>query len=118
MNVAFPLRVDDQRRTASSSSSAHVREMIEQVLFTRPGERVGRPTFGCNLLALVFENGSDGLGAAAQQMIMGALDQWLGELIEVRAVEVKSEDSLLTVRVSYAVRATAEAEVSEFTQRL
>jgi phage baseplate assembly protein W len=118
MNIAFPLTVDDHGRTASSSDSAHIRDLIEQVLLVRPGERLLRPTFGCNLLGLVFEAGGPGLGAAAQQMVMGALDQWLGQLIEVREVEVQNEDSTLTVRVSYMVRATEQEQVSQFTQRL
>lgn len=118
MHVAFPLTIDDQGQTAASGELPHIRALIEQVLFTRPGERVGRPTFGCNLLGLIFEPEGDGLGAAVRQLVLGALDQWLGELIEVRDVAVQSEDATLTIRVSYGVRGTEQEQVSQFSQRL
>ena len=43
---------------AATSDDDHIRDLIEQVLFTSPGERVMRPDFGAGLLALVFEPNS------------------------------------------------------------
>ena len=54
INIAFPLAFDGTGRTALADRDAHIRQMIEQLLFTEPGERVMRPTFGCALLQLVF----------------------------------------------------------------
>ena len=69
------------------TSDDHIRDLIEQVLFTAPGERVNRPNFGSGLLQLVFAPNSDELAAATQFLVQGALQQWLGDLIQVEGVE-------------------------------
>src|SRR3981081_76517 len=97
----YPYHFDGRRRTAATDSDAHIRDLIEQVLFTAPGERVKRPDFGSGLMQLVFAPNSDELAAATQFLVQGALQQWLGDLIEVEAVEVTSEDSTLRVTVQY-----------------
>ena len=53
-DVDYPLRVDGRGRTAHTAGDEHIRDLIEQVLFTSPNERVMRPDFGAGLLALVF----------------------------------------------------------------
>jgi hypothetical protein len=114
MRVDYPLAIDRSGRTAETGEADHVRDLIEQVLFTAPGERVNRPTFGCGLRQLVFAPNSDALAAAAQVAVHGALQQWLGELIEVEAVEVASSDATLTVLVRYVIRRTRQREVARF----
>jgi len=88
--------------------------MIEQLLFTTPGERVNRPDFGTGLMQLVFAPNSDELAAATQFLVQGALQQWLGELIQVDAVQVQNDDSTLRVVVQYTVRRTQEQQVAQF----
>jgi phage baseplate assembly protein W len=88
--------------------------MIEQVLFTSPGERVNRPAFGSGLLQLVFEPNSNELVATVQFLVQGALQQWLGDLIEVNGVEVTGEDALLKVKVDYTVLKTRESKTAQF----
>jgi hypothetical protein len=114
MNVAFPFHFDGRGRTAESGQDAHIRELIEQVLFTSPGERVNRPTFGCGLAQLVFAPNSDELAAATQYLVQGALQQWLGDLIQVEDVLVENNDSTLRVAVQYVVRRTQQREVARF----
>jgi phage baseplate assembly protein W len=116
MNVAFPLHFDGRGRTAEADLDDHIRELIEQVLFTSPGERVNRPEFGSGLAQLVFAPNSDELASATQFLVQGALQQWLGELIQVDAVRVESEDSSLRVTVEYVVRRSQERRTAEFTQ--
>ena len=111
MNVAYPYRVDDRGRTAEAGSDEHVRQLIELVLFTAPGERVNRPTFGSGLRQLVFAGNSPELAAAVQFMAQGALQQWLGDLIQVEGVEATSEDSTLRVTVRYVVRRSQQRRV-------
>ena len=94
----------------------HIRDLIEQVLFTAPGERVNRPTFGSGLMQLVFEPNSNALASATQQLVQGALQQWLGDLIQVESVEVENDDASLRVTVSYTVRLTQQKQVAEFTK--
>jgi phage baseplate assembly protein W len=118
MALSFPLRIDPRGRSAEVAADAHVREMIEQVLFTVPGERVNRPDFGCGLLQLVFAPNSDALAAAVQTTVQGALQQWLGDLIEVEAVQVEHGDARLQVTVQYLVRRDRERLLATFTRPL
>jgi phage baseplate assembly protein W len=114
MNIDFPLSFDGRGRTAQADDDAHIRDLIEQVLFTSPGERVNRPDFGSGLMQLVFAPNSDELAAATQFLVQGALQQWLGDLIQVDAVQVESEDATLRVNVQYTVRRTGQQQVAQF----
>ena len=114
--VDYPFRFDNRGRTADTTADDHVRNMIEQVLFTSPGERVNRPTFGCGLNQLVFSPNSPELAAATQFLVQGALQQWLGDLIVVDSVQVDSADATLSVTISYAVRRTQTWQTAVFTQ--
>ena len=91
MHIGHPFRVDGGGRTAAESDQDHIRHLIEQVLFTAPGERVNRPDFGTGLMQLVFGAPNDEMLAATQFLIQGSLQQWLGDLIQVEAVEVQSQ---------------------------
>jgi hypothetical protein len=112
--VDFPFHVDGRGRTGETGSSEHVRDLIRQVLFTGPGERVNRPDFGCGLKQLVFMPNSDALAAATQFLVQGALTRWLETVIDVEAVEVRAEDSRLYVTVVYVERTTGERRTDLF----
>ena len=116
ININFPFHFDSRGRTALTGDDDHIRDMIEQFLFTNPGERVNRPDFGSGLLHLVFEPNSPELAAALQTTIQAGLQQWLGDLIEVHALEVTSKDSTLHVVVQYAVRRTGERRTETLDQ--
>ena len=118
MALSFPFRPDARGRSAESLGDAQFRDMIEQVLFTSPGERVNRPDFGCGLLQLVFAPNSDALAAAVKLTASASLQQWLGELIEVRDVDVANDGETLSVTVSYVVRSDDESLVATFTKAL
>jgi Bacteriophage baseplate protein W len=115
MNVDFPFGFGGRGRTRECSEDDHLRDLIEQVLFTSPGERVNRPTFGSGLMQLVFAPNSDTLAAATQLTVQAALQQWLGDRIELRAVEVTNIDATLSVTVKYVSRRTREEKVALFT---
>ena len=114
MNLNFPLEFDHKGRTATTDNDDHIHDLIEQVLFTSPGERVNRPTFGCNLLQLIFAPNCDGLAAATQAAVQGALQQYLAELIQVNAVEINNRDAYLQVTVRYTVLRTQQPVVAQF----
>lgn len=116
MNVDYPYRFDRRGRTAEADDADHIRDLIEQVLFTTPGERVNRPTFGCGLRELVFRPNSLELAATTQFLVQGALQEWLGDVIRVEEVEVNAEDEKLRVTVRYAIRTTQESQVAQFTR--
>lgn len=110
MHVDFPFRVDDRGRVAETGDDDHVRDLVEQVLFTAPGERVNRPTFGSGVLRLVFEPNGAELATATEFLVQSALQQWLAEEVEVQAVDVGHEDAVLRVAVTYRVRSAEQAQ--------
>lgn len=112
--MSFPYAIDQRGRTASASHDKHLRDLIEMVLFTSPGERVNRPTFGCGLLRFLFEPNDPTMAAALEATAHASLQLWLGTLIEVRSVIAFAEDSTLNVTVQFASWATGETEVAEF----
>jgi phage baseplate assembly protein W len=118
MQIAYPIQFDSGGRTALTSDDAHLRDLVEQVLFTSPGERVNRPEFGSGLLQTLFAPASDQLAAATQFVVQGALQQWLGDLIEVEAVDVESEDSTLRVTVQYVIRRSRQRRQEQFTREV
>ena len=114
MNIDYPFHFDGRGRTAQTGSEDHLRDMIEQVLFTSPGERVNRPTFGSGVMQLLFAPNNDALTSATQLTVQGALQQWLGDVILVESVDVENDDATLRVRVQYVVRRTQQRQVDEF----
>jgi phage baseplate assembly protein W len=118
MNVDFPFHFDERGHTAATNGDDHIRDMIEQVLFTAPGERVNRPNFGSGLMQLVFAPNSPELAAATQFTVQGALQQWLGDLIVVEAVNTQSEESTLRVQVQYVVRRTQQRQTAGFSRTI
>ncbi len=116
MNIDFPIHLDGRGRTALTDDDDHIRDMIEQFLFTSAGERVNRPDFGSGLLQMVFAPNSPELAAALQFTIQAGLQRWLGDLIELKSLEVTSEDSTLRVVVQYVVRRTNQSQSAQFTR--
>jgi phage baseplate assembly protein W len=116
MNVDYPFHFDSRGRTASSNDDDHIREMIEQLLFTNPGERVNRPDFGSGLQQLLFVPNSPELAAALKFTLQATLQRWLGDLIELQALDVTSDDSTLRIMIQYLVRRTNAQQVATFTR--
>jgi uncharacterized protein len=108
VDVAFPYRVDTRGRTATATRPDHVRDMVELVLFTSPGERVNRPDFGCGLLDLVFAGNSPELAATLEMTAQAALQRWLGDLLTVESLTLTADEATLHVRVVYVLTATGE----------
>lgn len=100
-HLDFPFAFDVRGRAATTGTDDHVRDMIHQVLFTNPGERVNRPDFGCGLLQLVFMPNSDILATATQFTVLAALQRWLADVVDVEEVSVFNEDEELHVDVVY-----------------
>ena len=113
MNVNFPYQFDGTGCTADPGSS-YLRQLVEQVLFTSPGERVNLPDFGSGLLQLTFAPNSVEMAAATQFAVQGALQKWLSASIKVQSVVVSALDSTLTVTVTYAPLDTGVSQVQTF----
>src|SRR5580700_7879893 len=114
MNVAFPYSFDATGHTATTDPLTHIGEMIEQILFTSPGERVNRPTFGSGTAQLVFAPNNDVLAAAQQQAVQAGLQNWLGDVIRVQSVTVTAQDATLQVTVAYTVLQSQQQQTQQF----
>ncbi|NER85267.1 MAG: GPW/gp25 family protein [Leptolyngbya sp. SIO1D8] len=114
MHLDYPFHFDALGRTATTTEADHVRDMIEQLLFTSPGERVNRPTFGSGLQQLIFAPNSPELAATLQYTLQAALQQWLGDVIEVQDLVVTSEDAKLRVEIRYVLLRDGVEQVETF----
>jgi phage baseplate assembly protein W len=115
MHIDFPFQYDGHGRTAATSDEDHVRDMIEQLLLTAAGERVNRPDFGSGLLQMVFAPNSPEIAAALQFTAEAALQRWLGDVIELHALEVTSEEATVRVTVQYRIRRTGAIQTATLT---
>lgn len=116
LHFRFPLGFDGRGRTARSDSDEHIRGMIEQFLFTEAGERVNRPDFGSGVRQLVFGPNSPEIAAALEHTVRAGLQRWMGDVIEVRHLEVESRDVTLRVELEYSTRRTGEVRRTAFEQ--
>jgi phage baseplate assembly protein W len=114
VNIAFPYAIDPTGHTAQTDPLSHIGDMIEQILFTSPGERVNRPTFGSGTAQLVFAPNSDVLAAAQQQAVQAGLQNWLPDVIRVQAVTVTAQDAVLQVTVVYSVLQSQQQQTQQF----
>jgi phage baseplate assembly protein W len=110
----FPFDFDGSGRAARTDPDDHVRDMIYELLFTNPGERVNLPDFGCGLLQMVFRPNSDALAAATQLLVQGALQQWLGDVISVQQLSVNNIEQRLEINLVYVRRDTGQQVQVQF----
>jgi phage baseplate assembly protein W len=108
MQIAFPFEINQRGQIARATELDHIREMVEQVLFTNPGERMNRPDFGCGLSMFLFRSPTDEVVTALEGMLQGALQRWLGDLIRVETVSVAMDDAALTIALRYTVLSTQQ----------
>jgi len=113
MNVNFTYQFDGRGRTRDALDQ-YLRQLVEQVLFTSPGERVNLPDFDSGLLQLPFAPNGPELAAATQFTVQGALQKWLSAYIKVVSVQAAASESVLTVRVAYAPLDTGVTQVQTF----
>jgi len=119
MQFKYPFQIDKTGKTAILlDDKAHIEQMVEQVLFTIPGERVNRPTFGTGINQLIFAPLRDEMYSAIQVLIQGALQQWLGDLIVLNSVEVNNQDSMLQVQIQYLIKKTNQIQIVQFSRKV
>ena len=115
VTVDYPFRFDGSGLVARATPNDHVRDLVYQVLFTSPGERVNRPDFGCGLRQLVFMPNSDALATATQFLVQGSLERWLSDIIQVQFVRIENREETITVEVGYIRKDTGERVEEGFT---
>jgi len=112
MDIDFPFHFDGRGRTAATDGDDHIRDMIEEILLTAPGERVNRPDFGSGLHQMVFGPNSPEIAAALQFTLQASIQRHLGDLIDLTSLDVSAQDSALSVTVNYVVRRTQEGRAA------
>jgi phage baseplate assembly protein W len=86
--LSFPLRIGTQG-ALTSRRNEHVRQQIEQVLFTNPGERVFRAEFGGGLQRMVFEPNVAALWEVTQRRLASSLAEALQGEVDPRSLRVE-----------------------------
>jgi phage baseplate assembly protein W len=107
MPVRVPVEVGPDGALRTTTAAEHLRDLVLQILFTDPGERVNRPDFGCGVRRLVFSAGNEVMRTTVQFLITQNLDRWLGDRIRVEQVDVRAEpgsEEILTISLVYVVR--------------
>lgn len=109
-SIKYPFAIDSGLGCLAMETdyAMHVEQLIKQVLFTNPGERINRTDFGCGLRRMVFAPNSDVTASLTQITVFQALDKWLGTLIRVDDVKVKAIEEVLEVRIVYTLKARQE----------
>ena len=113
--MSFPFKVNSEGSIVSSRQQ-HIREQIEQILFTNPGERWFRPEFGIGAMALVFEPNHEAMWQLVKKRLLATLAEALkGEVLaESLVVDVKGENEELKIIINYQIAALQHTETLEF----
>lgn len=109
-SIKYPFAIDNGlgKLLEEHDFDKHVVQLIKQVLFTNPGERINRPDFGCGLRRMVFEPNSMVTVSLLQVTIVQSLDRWLGTVIKVVDVKAEAIEEKLEVGIVYIVKARQE----------
>jgi hypothetical protein len=118
MQIDYPIHFNGKGRTESALEDKHIRDLIEQLLFTAPGERVNRPSFGTGLMQLIFAPNSTELATATQFLVQGALQQWLGDRIQIEAVRIECLESSLIITVQYIIKRNQQRQIAQFSRSI
>jgi phage baseplate assembly protein W len=112
-SIRFPFSIDGGlgRLREEIDYDAHIVQLIKQVLFTAPGERVNRPDFGCGLHRMVFEPNSELTAGMLELTINESLERWLGTVIVTSSIIVKAIEERLKVTVVYVVKVRQEKRI-------
>lgn len=116
--MAFPFRMQSDGATTAARFQ-HIRQQVEQVIFTSPGERVFRPEFGFGARRHVFEPNSEALWEYVQNRLYGALAEALAGEVDPKTIRVEVGPGLnmpevLMVRITYVIAALQKEETHEF----
>jgi hypothetical protein len=99
--LGFPFHLAPEGRVATADADQNLRQRIEQILFTAPGERVMLPEFGSGVRELVFAGNGPALAAATEFTIARALQAELSQEALIRAVNVMPEEEKLRIEIVY-----------------
>ena len=112
--LSFPFRLTPEGAVDTVDEALHLRQRLEQILFTSPGERVMLPEFGCGVRDLVFAGNNEVLAAATEFTVARALQAHMGDRVMIHAVDVRPEEERLVVQVVYTRTRDLERQTEVF----
>jgi phage baseplate assembly protein W len=109
-SIRYPFAIDEGlgRLAEETNYADHIEQLIKQVLFTAPGERINRPDFGCGIKRMVFAPNDPVTASLAQVTIFQSLKRWLGSVIDVQDVKAVARDERLEIKIAYSLKARQE----------
>jgi phage baseplate assembly protein W len=114
---SFPFQIDSSGRNVVVDDHEHIRQQMELILFTSPGERLNHPTFGCGINQMMFERNDAETALSAKYLIQSSLQYWMGEDIEIKTVDIQSQDEVLSVIINYLIKQKKESFSATFTNK-
>jgi len=112
-SLYFPFQIGSRGTPRTAGRAQALRQKLEQLLFTLPGERVNRPGYGCGVQKLVFASTGREAVTAAEYLIGTNITRHLPE-IELEAVRVSASDATLYIDILYSVVETGEEAAASF----
>lgn len=106
-----PFRLGSQGGVAvTDDPDRHLRDRIEAILFTAPGERVNRPEFGAGLNRTLFEGLNEVMLTALEFRVTDALSRELGDelLLDDVTLEPDTESGEVVLRLAFRRRVDRE----------
>jgi phage baseplate assembly protein W len=108
---AIPLEVNPRGGIKESRQAHKVREAILLLLGTQHGERVMRPTFGCNLQSLVFAPNNTATASQARYLVEDGLGRWEPRIIlDDVVVQNDPGQGRLIININYRLKSTSEPQ--------
>lgn len=113
---AFPGALEGSGGFRMVSGATGLDGSLQMILRTRPGERVMRPEFGCDLWELVFAPLTATTFGRIEQVVREAVERWEPrvDLDDVRAATVPGQDARVDVVLTYRVRSTNDPRTLVF----
>jgi phage baseplate assembly protein W len=107
-SVSWPLEVDHAGSITSTDGVEDLDQSIQMVLLTVPGERLGRPDFGCRIWDLLFEPVTADLLDLVAQAVRESLARWEPRIAvdDVKPAVDSDDPALIRIAISYRVRET------------
>lgn len=107
-SLGFPPRVGANGQIVWSEGETNVRESIEIILRTRPGERLLLPDFGCSLEQYLFEPNTISTLRLIQEEVKRAIRQWEPRVrLDDVVVETDAQDArVVNVTIFFTLIAT------------
>lgn len=118
--LASGLGLSPRGGVAMVDEAASVRQAILLLLGTRPGERVMRPDYGCDLFKLVFAPADNTTAGLAMHYVREALARWEPriDIAELDANVNPDFPSRLDIELHYRLRMTRQWDQAGFALNL